>query len=157
MSQSLESIIDRHPFFHGMKPQHLAILHKGAKETRYRAGDTLFNEGEPASRFFLIRQGSVVLEVHEPADGTVVVQTVREGDVVGWSWLFPPFTWHLRARALEPTKVIVLDGAHLLAMAEEHHEFGYELMKRVAQVVIQRLQATRRQLLDMELDEALHG
>jgi CRP-like cAMP-binding protein len=157
MNESLESIINSHPFFHGMKPQHLAMLHKGAKQARFHPGDTLFKEGEPANRFFLIQQGNIALEAHEPADGTAVVQCVHEGDVIGWSWLFPPFTWHLRARALDPTKVIVLDGAHLLSMAEAHHDFGYELMKRVAQVVIQRLQSTRRQLLELEVEEALQS
>jgi CRP-like cAMP-binding protein len=157
MNQSLESKIKAHPFFHGMKPQHLAVLHKGAIEATFRAGETLFNEGEPANRFFLVERGNVALEAHEPADGTAVVQCVHDGDVIGWSWLFPPFTWHLRARALQSTEVIVLDGAHLLSMAEAHHDFGYELMKRVSQVLIQRLQATRRQLLEVEIEEALHG
>ena len=157
MNRSLESIIDHHPFFQGMKPQHLAMLHKGAKEVRYRPGETMFSEGEPANRFFLIEQGNVLLEVHEPSGGTAAVQMAPADDVIGWSWLFPPFTWHLRARALEHTTVIVLDGAHLLSMAEAHHDFGYELMKRVAQVVIQRLQATRRQLLDLPIEEALQS
>ena len=157
MNASLEDAIRRHPFFQGMKAHHLSILGKNATEASYEAGETLFKEGEPANRLFLVQSGEVILEVHEPADGTSVVQAVREGDVIGWSWLFPPFTWHLRARALEPTKVIVLDGAHLLAAAEQHHDFGYELMKRVAQVVIHRLQATRRQLLDLENEAALQG
>ena len=68
--------------------------------------------------------------------------------MLGWSWLFPPFVWHFRARALDPTTVIVLDGAHLLVACHQNHEFGYELMKRVGQVVIERLQATRKQLLE---------
>lgn len=157
MNPSLEAIIDQHPFFRGMKPHHIAMLHKGASEVRYRSGEVLFNEGQPANRFFLVLDGLVILEAHEPGDGSAVVQMVHGGEVLGWSWLFPPFTWHLRARALENTKVVALDGAHLLGLAEAHHDFGYELMKRVAQIVIQRLQATQRQLLDIQTEQALQS
>lgn len=69
---------------------------------------------------------------------------------MGWSWLFPPFVWHLQARALEPVKTIALSGAHLLTTAEGDREFGYELMKRVAHVVIQRLQVARKQLIELQ-------
>jgi CRP/FNR family cyclic AMP-dependent transcriptional regulator len=153
MNQSLEATIRNHPFFHGMKAHHIAMLFKGATEARFKAGEVLFIEGSPANRFFLLLQGSVALEAHEPSRAPAVVQCVHEGDVVGWSWLFAPFSWHLSARALEPTRVVVLDGGHLLGMAETHHEFGYELMKRVAQVVIQRFQATHRQRLGLPLEE----
>jgi CRP/FNR family cyclic AMP-dependent transcriptional regulator len=79
------------------------------------------------------------------------------GDVLGWSWLFPPFVWHFQARAVEPTTLLVLNGAGLLVSAERDHDFGYELMKRVAQVVIRRLQATRKQLLEQQVQSALEG
>jgi CRP-like cAMP-binding protein len=157
MNESLDNTIRNHPFFKGMKANHLAMLAKGAKEMSYKPGETMFKEGEPASRFFLIQSGEVALEAHEPGDGRAVVETLREGDVIGWSWLFPPFTWHLLARAVEPTSVIVLDGAHLLGAAEQHHDFGYELMKRVAQLAVHRMQATRKQLLDLENEIALQG
>lgn len=157
MNPSLEPIINNHPFFHGMKPHHLVLLHKGAKEAQYRPGEILFKEGEPANSLFLVLQGNVALEAHEPADGTAMVQCVGAGDVMGWSWLFPPFRWHLRAHAMDTTHVIVLDGAHLLSTAEAHHDFGYELMKRVAQLVIQRLQAAEKQLLTMQVEESLQS
>ena len=128
-----------------MKPAHLATLTACAREAEYKPGDVLFREGEPANRFFLIQSGRIAVEAHDLAGGTAPVQTLGPGEVVGWSWLFPPFVWHLQARALEPTVVIAIDGAHLLNGAESDHDFGYELIKRVAQVVIHRLQATRRQ------------
>ena len=77
--------------------------------------------------------------------------------MLGWSWLFPPFAWNFQARAVEPTEVIALSGGHLLSSAERGHEFGYELMKRVAQVVIKRLQSARKQLLDLQIQSALEG
>ncbi len=153
----LRETITGYPFFSGVEPANLNMLAQGASEAKFKTGDVLFREGEPASRFYLIRKGKVALEAHEPAGGTVVVQELRVGDVLGWSWLFPPFVWHFQARALEPTEVVVLDGARLLVAAERDHDFGYELMKRVAQVVIRRLQATRKQLLEQQVQSALEG
>ena len=75
----------------------------------------------------MIESGKVALEAHKPANGATLVQTLGAGDVLGWSWLFPPFVWHFQARAIEPTSVIVLNGAHLLAFAERHPDFGYKL------------------------------
>lgn len=155
--KNLNEAITDHAFFHGMTPEHLAVLTEGAKATEFKAGDVLFQEGEPANQFFLIESGKIALETHEPANGTVLVQTLGSGDVLGWSWLFPPFAWHYQARAIEPATVLVLSGGHLLVTAERNHDFGYELMKRVAQIVIRRLQATRKQLLALQVESALEG
>ncbi len=76
-------------------------------------------------------------------------QTVAEGDVLGWSWLFPPYRWVFDAQALELTRALVFDGTCLRGKCEDDHNLGYELMKRFAHVVVQRLQATRLQLLDV--------
>ena len=155
--KTLNEAITNHPFFHGMKPEHLAVLSDGAKAVQFKAGDVLFREGEPANQFYLIGSGKIALEAHEPADGNTLVQTLGAGDVLGWSWLFPPFVWHFQARAVEPTDAIVLSGARLLVAAERDHGFGYELMKRVVKVVIHRLQATRKQLLALQVESALEG
>lgn len=153
----LNEAITKHAFFHGMKSAHRAVLSEGAKLARFKAGDVLFLEGEPTNQFDLIERGKIALKAHEPADGTMLVQTLGAGDVLGWSWLFQPFVWHFQARAIEPTDAIVLSGAHLLVTAERDHEFGYELMKRVAQVVIHRLQAARKQLLALQIERARGG
>jgi CRP/FNR family cyclic AMP-dependent transcriptional regulator len=156
-ANALDEAIQNHPLFHRMKPEHIAVLLEGAKEVQLEAGDVLFRQGEPANRLCLIESGKVALEAHEPGDGTTLVQTLGPGEALGWSWLFPPFSWHFQARALEPTCVIALSGAHLLSTAERDHEFGYELMKRVAQVVIHRLEAVRRQLVTGQIESALEG
>ena len=149
--KTLNEAITEHAFFQGMKPEHIAVLTKGAKTAKFKAGDVLFREGEPASQFYLIESGRVALEAHAPANGTTTIQQLGAGEVLGWSWLFPPFNWHFQARAMEPTNVVQLSGAHLLVSAERNHDFGYELMKRMAQVVIHRLQATRKQLLALQV------
>ena len=153
----LRETIRLHPFFSGMEPAHVDILVRHARKESFEAGQMLFREGEPANRFFLITKGKIALEAHDLANGTAHIEDLGVGEVLGWSWLFPPFVWHFRARAIEPTETLVLDGAHLLTAAERDPKFGYELMKRVAQVVIHRLQATRKDLLAQEVESALRG
>src|SRR5262245_3809934 len=115
---NLDERIRRHSFFRNMKSKHLAILTEHAREITFETGEVLFLEGAPADRFFLIESGCVGLEAHERADGTVLIQELGPGEVLGWSWLFPPFLWHFQARALGPTRAIVLSGAHMLITAE---------------------------------------
>jgi CRP-like cAMP-binding protein len=149
--------IREHPFFEGMNADHRALLAEGAKPISFPAGAVLFREGEPASQFYLIVAGKIALEAHEAGDGSSCVQILGAGEVLGWSWLFPPFVWHFQARAAEPVDALVLNGGHLLAAAERDRNFGYELMKRVAQIVILRLQATRKQLLALQIQAELEG
>jgi len=156
MSNLYETILS-HGFFRRMKREHLAVLADGAREVKFKAGEVLFREGEPASEFYLVRSGEIALEAHEHGNETILVQTLGAGEVLGWSWLFPPFVWHFQARATEPTEAVSLSGAHLLNVSERDHEFGHALMKRVAQVVIHRLQATRKQLLEQQIQSALEG
>jgi CRP/FNR family transcriptional regulator, cyclic AMP receptor protein len=119
----------------------------GATSTLTR-GRFLLREGEPAERFFLIRRGSVALEVQAPGR-TLRIETLGAGDPVGWSWLFAPYRWQLDARALEPCELLGFDGVCLRGKCETDHDLGYELMRRFAENLVDRLQATRLQLLDV--------
>lgn len=154
---NIRETIAQHDLFRGMKPEHLWLVAQNARETRFQAGEILLRETEPANRFFLVHTGTIALEAHAPGDGTVQVETIGPGGVLGWSWLFPPFTWHFRARAREDGTATVLDGASLLVCAEQNHDFGYELMKRISQVVIHRLNAARERLLAAEVESAFEG
>ena len=151
----LEPRIRAHPFFQGMKPEHIAVVAEGATERTFKAGEYLMHETEPANQFFILESGEVSVEAHDPGGSTVELEELGKGDVLGWSWLFPPYMWHLRARAMEPTTVIVINAAHVLAVAESDPTFGYDIMKRVARVIIHRLQAARRQLLAQAGETAL--
>jgi CRP/FNR family transcriptional regulator, cyclic AMP receptor protein len=144
--RTINQRIADHAFFASLPPEKVAVVVRGATERVFQAGEIIFREGEPANRFYLIEHGGVALEAHEPAGGTFPIQSLLAGDVLGWSWFLPPFVWHLQARALETTSVLVLDAARLLVAAEEDHAFGYRLMKRVVQVLLARLKATRGQL-----------
>lgn len=129
-----------------MYPEHRLLVTKNAKQVEFAPGEIIFRQGDPANRLFLIDSGKVRLECAEGAAAATTIQTLGANEVIGWSWLFPPFSWHFTARAIEPTTMTVLDGGHLLVTAEENPAFGYELMRRVAQLVIERLQTTRKQL-----------
>lgn len=153
MSPFAATIVE-HPFFLTMHPEHRAILLQDAEEVRYKPGDIIFAEGEPANRFFLIQEGKIVLKWGSTGPAGLKVDTLTPGMVLGWSWLFPPFAWHFTAEAVEPTLLIALNGGHLLEACERNHEFGYALMKRIAQVVIRRLQSTRTTFLAQAMKQS---
>ena len=144
----LNTLIAEHHFFAGMSSEHLKILTDCAMLSEFKKDQLIFSEGDPANRFYLILDGEIALESHVRDSGTVPIETIRSGGVLGWSWLFPSYLWHFDARALKDTKAVFFYGTRLREECEQDHSLGYELMKRTAEVMIQRLQATRRQLLD---------
>ncbi|MEW5702587.1 MAG: cyclic nucleotide-binding domain-containing protein [Candidatus Zixiibacteriota bacterium] len=147
--ETLESILASHPFFHGLEKRYLELVTGCAANVRFRAGEFLFRDGEEAHQFFILREGRVALEIFAPGHGAVTVDTYGEGEILGWSWLVPPYHWHYDAQATEPVRAIALDGRCLRGKCEEDHELGYELLKRFAHIIEQRLSATRLQLLDV--------
>ena len=147
--KTLDGILARHPFFSGLDSRYLQLAVGCAANVRFNEGDLIFKEGKQADNFYLIRQGQVPLELIWPGRGSLTVQTVGEGEVLGWSWLIPPYHWRFDARAMKPTLAIVLDGKCLRAKCEEDHQLGYELVKRITTILGQRLDATRVQLLDL--------
>jgi len=147
--QTIEQLIADAPVFGGLAQAQLELIAGCAVNARFGAGELLFREGAPAERFFLIREGAVALEVQAPGRGALVIQTLGEGEVVGWSWLFEPYRWQFDARATTPTGVVAFDGACLRGKCDADHELGYQLMRRFAASMIERLQATRLQLLDV--------
>jgi CRP/FNR family cyclic AMP-dependent transcriptional regulator len=146
-------ILSQHPFFKDLDPQKLQFIAGCASNVRFEEGKFLFRDGEDANNFYVIRAGKVAIEIFSPKRGAITIQTLREGDVLGWSWLFPPYRWHFDAKALELTRAISLDGKCLRNKCEEDHDIGYELMKRFSDVIIQRLQATRIQVLDLYAED----
>jgi len=146
--QTLYALIEQQPFLKGLSPRQLERLTEDAIQMQFEAGQHIFREGELANRFYLILEGSVALE-SEGADGTTIpIQTLGPGDDLGWSWLFLPYYLHFSARAIQPTRVLFFYGTRLRQKCEMDHDLGYELMKRVGQVLVQRLEATRRKLLE---------
>ena len=147
--QTLEQELAGISVFADLAANHLEVIAGCARNTQVEEDQYLLREGEAADTFFVIRHGRVSLEVHGPGRGTLVIETLAPGEAVGWSWLFAPYRWQLDARTLEPCRLIALDGACLRGKCERDHELGYELMRRFADNLVARLQATRMQLLDV--------
>ncbi len=148
VSTSLYSLIAQQPFFKGLSGHHLQLLADSAMEMQFEAGQSILQEGSPANRFYLILEGKVVLESEVKEHGTIPILTLGPGDDLGWSWLFPPYSIHLSARALEPTQTIFFYGTRLREQCEQDHELGYQLMKRIAEVATQCLRATQQRLME---------
>ena len=147
--ETLEPILAKHPFLKGLEPRHLKILVGCASNVRFNAGQFLFREGEEANEFYMIREGRVAVQIQGAERGPITVQTIGEGEVLGWSWLIPPYRWRFDGQAVELTRAIALDGKCLRMKSEEDHDLGFELLKRFAGIIVDRLEATRLQLLDV--------
>jgi CRP-like cAMP-binding protein len=147
--ETLEPLLAAHPFFQDLEPRFLQVLAGCATNGRFPAGTLLCREGMAANQFYLLRHGKVALQISVPERGAVTIETMEAGEVCGWSWLLPPYRWHFDVQALELTRALVFDGQCLRAKCEADHDLGYALMPRFAQVIVQRLQATRLQLLDL--------
>lgn len=147
--ETLEHILKEHAFFRDLPPEYLKIVVGCASNVKFDAGEFVFREGGDADKFYLIRHGRIALEVFTTNKGAVTLQTLGEGEVVGWSWLIPPYHWHFDARAVEMTRAIALDGKCLRGKCDDDHSLGYELMKRFTHIMEERLQAARLQLLDL--------
>ena len=147
--ESLERILAAHPFFQGMEEPYRELFVDCASNVRFEAGQVIFREGEEANQFYVIRHGRVAVEISTSERGAVIIQSLGEGEVLGWSWMMPPYRWHFDARAVELTRAIALDGRCLRERSESDHDLGFQLMKRAAEVMEERFQATRLQLLDV--------
>lgn len=147
--EDLKRILVEHPFFKDLQQEYLELIVGCASNVRFDAGQKLFTEGSEANEFYLIRVGKVAIELKVPGQSEIIIQTLQEGDIIGWSWLLPPYIWHFDARALELTRAIALDGKCLRTKCELDKNLGYELLKRFSSVMVQQFEATRLQLLDV--------
>lgn len=147
--QTLDEIVAESPTFAGLTAPQLELIAGCARNVGFDQGERLFREGDPADTFYLVRKGRVALSTHVPARGAVVIETLDPGEVVGWSWLFPPYVWHFDARAIDEVRAVAFDGSCLRGKCDADHDLGYELMGRFASVMIDRLQHTRLRLLDI--------
>jgi CRP/FNR family transcriptional regulator, cyclic AMP receptor protein len=148
-AETMEELIGHHPFFAGLGADAIRLMAGCASNVHFAAGDYIFSQGEAASRFYVLRHGRVALEIHSPERGSLIIDTMDEGEVLGWSWLVPPFRYFGDARAVTPVSAIVLDGACLRGKCEADSELGYQLLRRVTSVMYQRLQSARVRLLDL--------
>lgn len=146
--RSIADLLDEHPFCADLDARDRAILAGCGHNVAFASGRMIFREGDPANELYVLRRGRVAIEVHAPG-GPIVIATVAAGDVFGISWIIPPYRRHLDARAIGPVGAVALDGGCLRQRCETDTALGYRLMQRFATELVERLRATRIQLLDV--------
>jgi CRP-like cAMP-binding protein len=155
-TEPLVARVALHPFLAGMDRTQLALLTDCAMVTHFKKGQTVLREGEFANRFYLVESGKVVLESGAGFSEPLILETITAGDLLGWSWMFPPYVWQFSARSVEPTTAIFFYGTILREHCEKDHSLGYELFKRMSAVMAKRLQAARQRMLSLRVDGAFH-
>ncbi|HEX9657403.1 MAG TPA: cyclic nucleotide-binding domain-containing protein [Bacteroidota bacterium] len=148
-TEDLAPLLRQHPFLADLPEQHITTLIGCASNVHFAEGSQLLREGELADKFYLIRTGRVALEIDLSERGQLRIQTVGSGEVLGWSWLISPFRWHFTGVAVTDVRGVALDGKCLRLKSENDHDFGYEMLKRLAIVMERRLEATRLQIIDV--------
>lgn len=156
MPRGIAELVANHPLLSGLPGDTVDLVAGCARNVTFAAGELLFAEGDQADNLYLLRRGRVALECRSPGKGSMIIDTLDPGQVLGWSWLFPPYRWSFDARALDPVGVLSIDATCLRAKAEADPAFGYELMKRFGAILLQRLQAARLRLLDVYGGDVVH-
>jgi CRP/FNR family transcriptional regulator, cyclic AMP receptor protein len=146
-----------HPFLHGLSRDHLGVLAGTASDVTFPARQRLFDDGGSANRFWLLQSGHVALDLHVPGKGRMKIDTIGMGELLGWSWLFPPYRWAFGAVAVSPVEAFEFDARAVRACCESDPVLGYELTTRLAHVVAKRLQATRIRLITVSSQPAILG
>ena len=147
-NKDLQTRLAAHPFLQGMDVHQIGMMAAYALPAHFAAGEIIFGTGELANRFYLIESGNVVIEGKVLEEPSVIIDTLSAGDALGWSWLFPPYLWHFDARAKEPTVAVSFDTAILRQHYNEDLTLAHELFKRSSEVMVRRLQAARRKLIE---------
>jgi len=147
--EGLDKLLADHPFFKGMDDTSRKTLAGCARNERFLAGEYIAHEGSPADRFYFIRSGTVALEYHVPGRDGLILETLHDGDVFGWSWMVEPYVWSNDIRAIELTRVFSLDATCLRKKLKKDHSLGFDLYSRFIPVMARRLSSTRQQLTDM--------
>jgi CRP-like cAMP-binding protein len=149
MIEGMEAIVREHRFFAGLDDDTIKLIAGCARNVRFNAGEYLCHADEPADEFYLLRHGRVALAVVAPGRAAITIETIGPGEIVGVSWLIPPYRWNHDARALELVRAIAMDAKCLRQKCDADHNVGYEMMMRFVPLLVERIQAMRLQLLDV--------
>ncbi len=133
----------------GLDPDYLQTLAVHARVVEVGGQESIFRQFTPADHFYVVLQGAVSVEIPAIYGGPLSMQEVKAGDVLGWSWLVPPYQWHFDARALGPTKLLEIDGRLVRDLCEKDARLGFELLKRFCALMLDRLQSSRSRMLDV--------
>ncbi len=147
--QAIEQLLAEHPFLQGLEPRHFELLAQCSVSAHYKPGEFLCRGDREATQFFLISHGKVAVEIFSARRGPITIQTIGDGEVLGWLWWEKPYHWHFDARAVEPTGVVLMDVRCLLEKFEQDHDLGYQVMKRYAHHLAVQFRVSKLQLMDM--------
>lgn len=147
--EKIEALIAQHAFFKGLEPKFLELIADCGTSVRFEAGQYIFREGDASDAFYAVCGGKIAVEIFVPGEGSITLQTLGAGDVLGWSWLIPPHKKQFDAKVIDATHLLKFDAKCLRKKCDQDPRFGYQLLQRVVQILGQRLQATRLQLLDV--------
>jgi CRP/FNR family transcriptional regulator, cyclic AMP receptor protein len=150
--KGIDELLRQHPFVQGLEDGIIGLISGCAKQVVFQANDYVFREGSAADSFYLIRHGTVALEMFVPGRGPFTFLTVKSGQILGADWLIPPYRSSFDARAVELTRTIAFDGKCLRDKCEADHHVGYEMMKRFIPPLVERLQMARLQSLELAHD-----
>ncbi|MEZ5581756.1 MAG: Crp/Fnr family transcriptional regulator [Candidatus Competibacteraceae bacterium] len=143
----IKDYLSAQEFFSGLNPKYIGFLARSAGEQQIEPNQILFRPGEQAHHFYLIRSGSIIMEIPALTGPTLEVQSLGPDRILGWSWLIPPYKWSFQARAEQPSTLLVFDGDAVLARCEKEPRFGYELFKRFASLMSERLEVARKKMM----------
>ena len=147
--KTIEELLRGHRFFEGLPETDIALLDGCGQNKIVQAGEYLAREGESANTFYVIRHGKVALETQGAGHNGLVLETLTEGEVLGWSWLFPPHQWFYDVRVIDDVRMVSMDGICLRGKAEADPALGFRLMKTIAREMNERLRTARLQILDV--------
>jgi CRP/FNR family transcriptional regulator, cyclic AMP receptor protein len=147
--QTIEELIAGNPSLGALSAEHRALIAGCAQNRSFEAGRFVMREGDAADTFYVLRKGDVALEAYAPQRGPMTVETLHDGDLLGWSWLIPPYRTTFDARCLDTTHTIAFDGACLRGKLSDDPALGYDLLRVFTTVIVERLQNTRIRLLDL--------
>ncbi len=145
---SIEDYLSTHKFFSGLDESSMKFLSESATRILIKRDDVLFQQGESADKFYLLLNGRVSVQVPALVGPALEMQSLGKDQMLGWSWLIPPYRWNFQARVVEDSELLEFDGGAILARCEEDPKFGYQLLKRFAALMSERLDAARQNMMD---------
>jgi CRP-like cAMP-binding protein len=145
---STADYLTAHAFFSALSEDYIKLLSEFVVERQVAKGEVLFQQGKVADKFYLVRKGQISVQVPALVGPPLELQILGENQMLGWSWLIPPYRWNFMARAVEDTELLEFDGQAILARCENDPKFGYELFKRFTALMSERLNAARQKMMD---------
>lgn len=146
--RKITELLTSHAFFKGLPGNVIDALARRATEQKVDAQHLIFGQDDPANHFYLILEGEAAIEIPALAGAPLEIQRLGANAVLGWSWAIPPYRWSFNARALTPARLLSFDGQALLAECEQDPRLGYELVKRFASLMSERLDAARIRIIE---------